>query len=102
MKALLITVAAGIAASLLANATQAADVSANKYNSRAALLGQRPQVATSVTAATVAHELSAKCALLSGHPVITTEAQPALLASYDSKAAVRGTRAPSIELAPLK
>jgi len=102
MKALLITVAAGIAASLLTSAAQAADVNVSRYGSKAALLGQRPQVATSVTVATVAHELSAKCALLSGHPVVTTEAQPAQLASYNSKAAARGARAPSIELAPLK
>ncbi len=100
MKALRITIAAGIAASLLVTAAHAAD--ANAYNSKAALVGYRAQVATPVTVAVVAHELSARCALLSGHPVTTTEAQPVQLASYNSKTVVRGIQPATIELAPLK
>ena len=100
MKALRITVAAGIAASLLVTATHAAD--ANAYNSKVALVGHRTQVPTPVTVAVVAHELSARCALLSGQPVTTTEAQPVQLASYNSKTVVRGIQPATIELAPLK
>ncbi|MGD1019841.1 MAG: hypothetical protein ABSA12_11060 [Verrucomicrobiia bacterium] len=102
MKALLITVAAGIAASLLATAAQAADIHAIKYNTKAALIGQRAEVAPSVTVATVTHEFSAKYALLGGHPVVTTTARPVELVSLSSKSITRGVRASCIELAPLK
>ena len=100
MKALRITVAAGIAATLLVTAAHAAD--ANAYNSKAALVGQRTQAATPVEVAVETHELSARYALLPGHSVTTTEAQPVQLASYNSKTVVRGTQPASIELAPLK
>jgi len=100
MKALRITVAAGIAASLLVIAAHAAH--ANAYNSKAALVGYRAQVATPVTVAIAANESSARYALLSTHSVTTTEAQPAPLASYNTKAVVRGVQPASIELAPLK
>jgi hypothetical protein len=102
MKAILITVAAGIAGSLLATSSPAASINASMHNSKAALIDQCPQVVSSVAVATVAHELSARCALLSGHPVTITEAPSAQLASYSSKAVLRGERAVSIELAPLK
>ncbi len=102
MKAFLITVVAGIAASLLATATQAADIDATRYSTKAALIGQRAEVAPSVTVAAVAHEFSAKCALLGGHPVVTITARPVELASLSSKSIARGERASSIELAPLK
>jgi|SRR6266478_346874 len=100
MKALRITVAAGIAASLLVTAAHAAD--ANAYNTKATLVGYRAQVATPVTVAIAVNESSARYALLSTHSVTTTEAQPVQLASYNTKAIVRGTQPASIELAPLK
>lgn len=98
MKRIALVVAVGLGVGL--GLADGADL--GRYSSRAALLGQRTEADAPLRLVAVVEKLSTRSALLAHRKGAPSEAQPAVAAAYDTKAAVRGERAVEFELAPLK